>query len=323
MLPVGLFDRYREWKVVRRVKPSLCRSHAAELSVNWPQCFVVQAASPTDNRTPPFPKVAAFTGQPIPQSPFHAIGHLHGTVTLPSSFHRPDRGRDFAPIRSADSPIARNDIRGGSIPTARTNVSPTAHIRARRQPTTRMECVAPIPTSPGHQSKPSERVAEGILPESTGIHACDTTYSANRDGFATIRPGLFIPLNISICPNAEFVRSILAASASPFSRFTRKTRHLPAWRASHDHFYIWPLLEFQFVFRQNHARSTKEFPLPKSTGMARPINQSLQPTCYPYDYSTVNENGKLSVGSSRQRVARTRLNSALPSYGNGDVLAHW
>ena len=36
-----------------------------------------------------------------------------------------------------------------------------------------------------------------------------------------------------------------------------------------------------------------------------------QPTCYPYDYSTVNEDGKSSDGSSRYRVARTRLNSAL------------
>ncbi len=197
-------------------KPSPCRSHAAELRVNWPQCSVVQAALPTDNRTPPFPKVAAFSGQPIPQSPFHAIGHLHGTVTLPSSFHRPDRGRDFAPTRSADSPIARNDIRGGSIPTARTNVSPTAHIRARRQPTTRMECVAPIPTSPGHQSKPSERVAEGILPESTGIHACDTTYSANRDGFATIRPGY---LSRSMFPSAQTPNSFARFSPHPRPHF--------------------------------------------------------------------------------------------------------
>ncbi len=36
-----------------------------------------------------------------------------------------------------------------------------------------------------------------------------------------------------------------------------------------------------------------------------------QPTCYPYDCSTVTEDRKLSDGSSRLRVARTRLNSAL------------
>ncbi len=36
-----------------------------------------------------------------------------------------------------------------------------------------------------------------------------------------------------------------------------------------------------------------------------------QPTCYPYDYSTVNEDGKLLDGSSRYGNARTRLNSAL------------
>jgi hypothetical protein len=37
----------------------------------------------------------------------------------------------------------------------------------------------------------------------------------------------------------------------------------------------------------------------------------LQPTCYPYDYSTVNEDGELLDGSSRIGNARTRLNSAL------------
>ena len=37
-------------------------------------------------------------------------------------------------------------------------------------------------------------------------------------------------------------------------------------------------------------------------------DKSLQPTCYPYDYSTVNENGQLLDGSSRRRVARHGLN---------------
>ena len=41
-----------------------------------------------------------------------------------------------------------------------------------------------------------------------------------------------------------------------------------------------------------------------------------QPTCYPYDYSTVTENGKLFARSSRQRVARTRLNRS-------DALSGW
>ena len=36
-----------------------------------------------------------------------------------------------------------------------------------------------------------------------------------------------------------------------------------------------------------------------------------QPTCYPYDCSSVDEDGELSRGASRHRVARTRLNSAL------------
>ena len=46
------------------------------------------------------------------------------------------------------------------------------------------------------------------------------------------------------------------------------------------------------------------------------VEQSLilpgQPTCYPYDYSTVSENGTLSGGSSRHRVARTRLSVKQP-----------
>ena len=37
----------------------------------------------------------------------------------------------------------------------------------------------------------------------------------------------------------------------------------------------------------------------------------MQPTCYPCDYSTVNEDGQLLAGSSRHAKARTRLNSAL------------
>ena len=45
--------------------------------------------------------------------------------------------------------------------------------------------------------------------------------------------------------------------------------------------------------------------------METQFNQSLQPTCYPYDCSTVTEDGKWADGSSRHRVARTRLNSAL------------
>jgi hypothetical protein len=38
---------------------------------------------------------------------------------------------------------------------------------------------------------------------------------------------------------------------------------------------------------------------------------TLQPTCYPYDCSAVNENGELFGGSSRIANARTRLNFAL------------
>jgi hypothetical protein len=49
------------------------------------------------------------------------------------------------------------------------------------------------------------------------------------------------------------------------------------------------------------------------------VEQSLilpgQPTCYPYDCSTVTEDWKLLGDSSRDRVARTRLNSALVCVG--------
>jgi hypothetical protein len=41
--------------------------------------------------------------------------------------------------------------------------------------------------------------------------------------------------------------------------------------------------------------------------------------CYPYDYSTVNEDGKLLDGSSRYGNARTRLNSALLCQGGSDL----
>jgi len=44
-------------------------------------------------------------------------------------------------------------------------------------------------------------------------------------------------------------------------------------------------------------------------------NQSLQPTCYAYDCSTVNEVGGLHDTSSRHSEARTRLNSALFAIG--------
>jgi hypothetical protein len=37
----------------------------------------------------------------------------------------------------------------------------------------------------------------------------------------------------------------------------------------------------------------------------------LQPTCYPYDYSIVTEDGDLLDGSNRVGEARTRLNVAL------------
>ncbi len=43
----------------------------------------------------------------------------------------------------------------------------------------------------------------------------------------------------------------------------------------------------------------------------RGVTRTLQPTCYPCDCSTVNENGKLLDDSSCHCVARTRLNSAL------------
>ena len=45
------------------------------------------------------------------------------------------------------------------------------------------------------------------------------------------------------------------------------------------------------------------------------VPRSLQPTCYPYDCSTVNEDGKLLDGSSRFGKARTRLDSALLGKG--------
>ena len=41
------------------------------------------------------------------------------------------------------------------------------------------------------------------------------------------------------------------------------------------------------------------------------LTRTMQPTCYPYDCSIVNEDGQLRGSSSRHRVARTRLNSAL------------
>ena len=44
--------------------------------------------------------------------------------------------------------------------------------------------------------------------------------------------------------------------------------------------------------------------------------ETLQSTCYPYDYLTITEDGKLFDGSSRFRVARTRLNVALFLCGN-------
>jgi len=43
--------------------------------------------------------------------------------------------------------------------------------------------------------------------------------------------------------------------------------------------------------------------------------RTLQPTCSPYDYSAVTEDGKLLDGSSRDRVARMRLNSAFVLFG--------
>jgi hypothetical protein len=42
--------------------------------------------------------------------------------------------------------------------------------------------------------------------------------------------------------------------------------------------------------------------------------RTLQPTCYPWDYSTLAEDGELLDGSSRVGDARTRLNFALPRY---------
>jgi hypothetical protein len=41
------------------------------------------------------------------------------------------------------------------------------------------------------------------------------------------------------------------------------------------------------------------------------VNKSLQPTYYPYDCSTVNEDGEVFDGSSRVGDARTRLNSGV------------
>jgi hypothetical protein len=41
------------------------------------------------------------------------------------------------------------------------------------------------------------------------------------------------------------------------------------------------------------------------------LTRTLQPTCYPHDYSTVTEDRKCFDGSSHHRVARTRLNFAL------------
>jgi hypothetical protein len=53
-----------------------------------------------------------------------------------------------------------------------------------------------------------------------------------------------------------------------------------------------------------------------STLNERRLTRSLQPTCYPYDYSTVSEDGELFDSSSRHDNARTRLNSALTSKSN-------
>jgi hypothetical protein len=53
-------------------------------------------------------------------------------------------------------------------------------------------------------------------------------------------------------------------------------------------------------------------------------NNALQPTCYPSDCSTVNEDGKLFDGSSRHGVARTRLNSDVRPVKEGNmILASW
>ena len=52
----------------------------------------------------------------------------------------------------------------------------------------------------------------------------------------------------------------------------------------------------------------------------RRSNKTLQPTCYPYDCSTVNENEKLFAGSNRHCVARTRLNSALSHDATPNVI---
>jgi len=48
-------------------------------------------------------------------------------------------------------------------------------------------------------------------------------------------------------------------------------------------------------------------------------SRSLQPTCYPCDYSPFNEDGKLLDCSSRFREARTRLNSATMKSVGGQV----
>jgi len=48
-----------------------------------------------------------------------------------------------------------------------------------------------------------------------------------------------------------------------------------------------------------------------------------QPTCYPYDCSTVDEEGKSLDGSSRQAKARTRLNSAFCANLRLDQRARW
>ena len=53
--------------------------------------------------------------------------------------------------------------------------------------------------------------------------------------------------------------------------------------------------------------------------MTSGITRTLQPTCYPYDFSSAIEDGELLDGSSRCGNARTRLNSALSWHGRSHI----
>jgi hypothetical protein len=73
-----------------------------------------------------------------------------------------------------------------------------------------------------------------------------------------------------------------------------------------------PIMEVKIVYKVETRSVLFPFEISSYTQEGHDtLTRTLQPTCYPCDYSTVNEDGKLFDGSSRHCVARTRLNFAL------------